>query len=353
MRVSAATSTGHAIGFQALRAHVDVMGDRMADDFGLLVDLLGHEVAVIALFGEQSARRAPDHAPLDRLARHVPELRALARHRDPVALLEIGDAVGERGERQRVGAQIHLPLRLALAIADRERRALSRADQQVLLAVEQIDQREGAAHALQRRMHRLDRRLARRHLVGHEERRHFRIGLGGEAMALGGEFLAQRLEILDDPVVHDREAVARVRVRVPLGRLAVRRPAGVADADPAAERRALQLRFEVLQLALGAQPRHPAALQRCDARRVVAAIFQPLQRRDDLRRDRALSQNADDSAHCPIPGRPIRRRARVRPVTRAGSSHVGCANVKRGKWRQRRVADVRPSRHDFVGRSPN
>ena len=107
-------------------------------------------------------------------------------------------------------------------------------------------------------------------------------------------------------------------------------PSGYGRCRSAAERRALELGLEVLQLALGAQPRQPAALQRRDARRVVAAIFEPLQRRDDLRRDRALSQNADDSAHCPIPGRPIRRPARVRPAARAGSSHVGCANVTRG-----------------------
>jgi hypothetical protein len=182
-------------------------------------------------------------------------------------------------------------------------------------------------------MHRLGRGFARVHLVGHEERRDFRIGLGREAVAFAGEFLAQRLEILDDPIVNNRQSVAGVRVRVPLRRLAVRRPAGVADTDPALERGAFELRLEIPELAFGAQPRHPAVLERGDPRRVVAAIFQPLQRRDDLRRDRAMSQNADDSAHCPIPGRPFRSPARVRPTARAGSSHVGCANVKRGTGR--------------------
>ena len=220
-------------------------------------------------------------------------------------LFEIGDPVGERRQSQRVRAEIHLPLRLALAIADRERRALTGADEQVLLAVEQIDQREGAAHALQRRMDRIGRRFARVHLVGHEECGDFRIGLGGEAMTFARELLAQRLEILDDPVVDDRQAIAGVRVSVPLRRLAVGRPAGVADADLAAERLTFELRLEVPQLALGAQPRHPAILERGDARRIIAAIFQPPQRRDNLRRDRALSQDADDSAHCPIPDRLI------------------------------------------------
>ena len=45
-------------GFQPHRGHVDVVGERMADDFRLLVDLLGHEVPVIALLGEQASGRA-------------------------------------------------------------------------------------------------------------------------------------------------------------------------------------------------------------------------------------------------------------------------------------------------------
>ena len=47
-------------------------------------------------------------------------------------------------ERQRVGAEIHF----AVAVADRERRALARPDQEIVLALEQIDEREGAAQTL-------------------------------------------------------------------------------------------------------------------------------------------------------------------------------------------------------------
>ena len=41
----------------------------------------------------------------------------------------------------------------------------------------------------------------------------------------------------------------------------------------------------------------PAVLQRGDAGRIIAAIFEPLQRVDKLARDRALAQNADNAAH--------------------------------------------------------
>ena len=70
----------------------------------------------------------------------------LRREHRPVAVFEIADRVGERRQRDRVGAEIHL----ALAVADRERRAFARADQQIVLAVEQEGEREGAAQLLQR-----------------------------------------------------------------------------------------------------------------------------------------------------------------------------------------------------------
>ena len=120
---------------------------------------------------------------------------------DPVALLEIGDAVGERRERERVRAEIHF----AVAIADRQRRALARADQQILLALEQIDERERAAQPPERRMNGLRGVLPLAEFVLDDERRNLGIGLGRKRISLGGEFLAQRPEILDDAVVNDRE----------------------------------------------------------------------------------------------------------------------------------------------------
>ena len=223
-------------GLEPLRRHVDVMGEGVADDLRLLVDLLGHEVAVVALLGQQSAGGAVNRLAFDDAVGRIVERRPGAGGDDPIALLEIGDAVGEGGERQRVGAEKHR----AVAVADRERRALARADQQVVLAGEQIDEREGAAHPFQRRGDRLGRLLALRQLVLDQERRRFRIGLGGEAMALGDQFLAQRLEILDDAVVDDGDARAGVRMGVGFARLAVRRPAGVADADRPCQRRRIR-----------------------------------------------------------------------------------------------------------------
>ena len=57
------------------RRHVDVMGERVADHLRLLVDLLGHEVPVIALLRQQAAGRAALDAALDPACRSPRECR--------------------------------------------------------------------------------------------------------------------------------------------------------------------------------------------------------------------------------------------------------------------------------------
>ncbi len=83
----------------AVRGKIDIGGKRMADHFWLLVDLLGHEVAVVALVDDESGRVGAGDRPLDRLAATVADGDAFARQHRPVAVLEIGDRVGEGGER--------------------------------------------------------------------------------------------------------------------------------------------------------------------------------------------------------------------------------------------------------------
>ena len=278
------------------RRHVDVVGEGMADHLRLLVDLLGHEVPVIALFRQQAAGRAALDAALDLAAARLADVGPLAGQRHPVAFLEIGDAIGEGGERERVRAQIHFPV----AIADSQRRALTRADQEILLALKQIDERERPAEAPKRRMNRVLRRLAFAEFVLDDESCDLGIGLGRERVALGGKLLPQRPEVLDDAVVDDREPRRSVGVGVNFGGLAVRRPPGVADADRAAERRSGEFRLQVPELALGAPPLDTAVFERRDAGGIVAAVFEPLQRIDDQARDRPRPENPDNSTHVKI-----------------------------------------------------
>ena len=224
---------------------------------------------------------------------------ALGVQHDPVVVLEVGHALGEGRQRQRVGADIHL----AVAVADRERAAAARPHQDVVAAAEQRDQREGAAQPF----HRLAHRLLGRHLAlekrGEELRHHFGVGVAVEAAALGHKLVLQFLEVLDDAVVHDRHPVGGDGMGVALRRLAVGRPARVADADRARQRLRAEPRLEVDQLALGAAAIDVAVDQGGDARRVVAAIFQPLQRLDQQGRDGGLADDSDDAAH----GRIVRK----------------------------------------------
>ena len=115
--------------------------------------------------------------------------------------------------------------------------------------------------------------------------------------AVLAEPFAQLAEILDDAVMRDRDAVGGVRMSVALGRLAVGRPAGVADADIAGERLAFQALLQRLQLAFGAPAPERAVIQGGDAGGIIAAVFEALERFDQMAGDRLTPDNSDDPAH--------------------------------------------------------
>ena len=272
---------------------IEVVRERVGNHLRLLVNLLQHEVAMVALVdGEARGDRMHDRA-LDALSLVVENLHRAARDDRPVAVFEIGDRLGEGRERDRVGAQEHL----ALAMADRERAAAARGDQKIVLAGEEHGQRERAFQPLQRLGHRLDRLQAAVERHGDQMRDHLGVGLAGELSPGRGDLALQRLEILDDAVVDDGDALGRVRMRVRFRRRAMRRPARVADAGVAGERLGHEPRLEVDELSLGAAAGEAPVLERRDAGGIVAAIFKPLQRIHDQRRDRPMTQNADDAAH--------------------------------------------------------
>ena len=80
-------------------------------------------------------------------------------------------------------------------------------------------------------------------------------------------------------------------------RLAMGRPAGMANADRPAERLGGEFRLEVLELAFRAPPLEPAVFERRDAGGIVAAVFEALQRIHDRSGDRTPAQDADNAAH--------------------------------------------------------
>ena len=149
-------------------------------------------------------------------------------------------------------------------------------------------------------------------------RDHFGIGFGGEAVAQAFEIGAQRLVILDDAVVHDRDAVARdVRVGVLRRRHAVGGPPRMRDAHVAADRGRVERILENLYLADGAQAGDPSVLEHRDTGRIVAAVFQAPQTLHENGDRVAFRNHTYDSAHLAL----LRCRLKRRLVcpTRTGS----------------------------------
>ena len=112
-----------------------------------------------------------------------------------------------------------------------------------------------------------------------------RIRLGGKAHALVRQEFAQVLIVFNNAVVHNRKPArfARVRVRVFIGRLAVRRPARMADADRTADFRA------AVELVVRAH--------NGDARGVIAAVFQAFEPVEQNGRHLLQARISDNSTH--------------------------------------------------------
>ncbi len=279
--------------FDPALGEVDVVGERMADHLGLLVDFLRHEVAVIAFIEQERRSAGADRRSRHGLAGGVPDAGAATPHDDAVAVLQIGNRAGERRQRNRVGAEIHL----AVAVTDRERRTAPRADHKIVLAGEQESKREGAAKARQRGGDGGNRVRALAHLVGDQVGDHLGVGFGGEFGAASLKLAAQFREVLDDAVVHDRNPVGGVGMGIDFVGPAMGRPAGVAYAADAVEGLPGEPLFQVLELAFRAPAGQQTLLQRGDAGGIIAAIFKTLERLDQTERDRLPPQDSDDATH--------------------------------------------------------
>src|SRR6185437_5470214 len=109
------------------------MGKCATDDVRLFVDFLRHEMAVISLVDSDSRGIGSDNAAPNQPARGIMNFCSLVRHHDPIAVFEIADCVGERRERQRIGAEKHL----SGAVADCKWRPAAYPDEEIVFAREQ------------------------------------------------------------------------------------------------------------------------------------------------------------------------------------------------------------------------
>ena len=214
--------------------------ERVADGARLLENFFLHVVAIGAEFGRAGMHVHGMHFALRRLALRVDDPDPLQLQVDHVAFFQIDDLVGGAGQRHRVGRQEVL----ALADADDQRRAVTRADHPVWLVTAEHRDRIGAGQAFDRLLHGLEQ-VAGIQMVD-QMRDHFGIGLALEHIAERGEFGAQLVVIFDDAVVHQRNPLARkMRVRIVRGGRAMRGPAGVRDAGEAGQAGLRNLLFQL------------------------------------------------------------------------------------------------------------
>ena len=273
--------------------------ERIAHDPRLFVDLALHVVAVVALVDLVEDMLDTDRRPHDRLVCRAPHADGIAADVHQVAFLEEDEPVRHGTQRQDVrGDEILLD-----ADSDDERAAEARTDHASGFVAADDADRVGALEALDRRAHGGQQVPFLLVVVVDEMDDDLGVGLRLEAVARRDHLVAQRLEALDDAVVHEGDAaVGDVRMRVRLARSAVRGPARMRDPGGAAQ--------GALPDAVGQGTDLPQGASAIDARPVgdygqsrgvVAPVLEPLQALEQDARDVPIGDGADDSTHAAGP----------------------------------------------------
>ena len=187
--------------------------ERVRDRARLLVDLLQHVVRIGAALGRIRRQIALAHRPLHDVPIAIDDPHAPAAHFGDVALLEEDEAPRDGQQRRDVrGHEI-----LILAEPEHDRATLARHDQPLGLVLAHHRECVGPLKLGHRGTHGLEEVLDGLQVIVDAVGDDLGVGLGGEPVAAALEIGTQLLVVLDDAVVHDREAVARdVRMRVAL-----------------------------------------------------------------------------------------------------------------------------------------
>ena len=286
----------------------DATGDRLAQGLGLFVDLLEHEVLEAALLGGLGRPVDGRDDPLDLGAVDVGDRHAPWPQVGDVAVLEEHHLVrvGQDGR--------HVAREEALAIGqpDHEGHVLAGPDKPVGLAAVHHGDGVGALGLAQGGPDRVGE-VAGVGLLDHVCEG-FGVGLGGELVASRHQPVAQLPEVLDDPVVDDRDLAGAVLVwvGVEVVRPAVRGPASVGEADRRMRRPIRDRGLEIGQLPgpfLDEQV--PTVIDQRDPSRVVAPILQAPQPLDEDRAGLPGPRVSNDAAHTRL----ISRSAAIVPAT--------------------------------------
>ena len=205
---------------------------RIADHLGLFVNFPEHEVLIPALADAVAGKlRFPALAGGFTAVLAV-DGNALGVDHRPVAVFQIHDPGRQRGQGNRVGAQVHL----AVAAADGQRAALARGDHQVVFAGKDDAQGKRPFEAGERRLRRFGWGISPLKAKRDQVHDHLGIRIRRQDVPGGGQLVAQDLEVLDDAVVDHGDAFCRVGVGVLFVGHAMGGPPGMADAGGAGDR---------------------------------------------------------------------------------------------------------------------
>ena len=256
--------------------------DAGAQGAGLLPNLLQHEVRETALL--QLVERKAEGVHLRRLVHllQVDDVNlAAAIHVGNLLVLEVNDLLRVLHDGRGVAAEVELLLSTGVgADTNHQRRPLAGAHQLVGMVLLQDGYGIGADDVLQGALHGGEEvALLGLLRILDELHQHLGVGVGAEVVALLLQLGAQRLVVLDDAVVHQREILALAQVRVGVHRvgLAVGGPTRMGDTDAAGsvlggtlllQRSHLAGSLVHIQVAFG--------VDHTDAGRVIAAIFQSM-----------------------------------------------------------------------------
>ena len=221
---------------------------------------------------------------------------AIATDLGGIALFQENDLAGGRDHRRDVGSNEVL----ALAQADQQRAAHPRADEAFRLGAADHGQCVGTGQLLHRMLQRHQQVVTTLQVMVDQVCDDFGVGLRLEGVAQRTQLLALLFVVLDDAVVHQRHAMADVRMRVGLGDAPMGGPAGVADAQHRVEALGLGRRGHFRHTTGTTHATYIAALTLVDHRDaggIVTTVLQPLQAFDQHRHYVAISDRTHDSTH--------------------------------------------------------
>ncbi len=219
---------------------------------------------------------------------------ALTGQDDPVAFFEIGNALRKRPDGQGVGANEHFAV---LTPADDQRRTAAGAKDGFLFAADQNGQGVGAMQAIEHAFERILQLGAGLHRTVEQMGDDLGVGIGLELLTLGLQLRLEFGKVFNDAVVDDRHLAEAMWVGVANAGGAVRRPAGMADADDTWQRLFVDDGFEVANLAGRATTLWTFGCLDGDTGRIVAAIFEPTQRFKQARGDVRIADDTNNAAH--------------------------------------------------------